>query len=124
MNKKQRESVAKYLYDISKGIALVAVVGSLVKEKWDSLAIIFGCIAAFFTFICGFILEGSNTHERHGNLFFGSFNNCLDRGLCDLLHPETSKGSLTSASHVGLVKRSAPNENGGDGFANPSYLLI
>ena len=63
VNKKQRESAAKYLYEISKGIALVAVVGSLVKEKWDSLAIIFGCIAAFFTFICGFILEGSNTHE-------------------------------------------------------------
>ena len=31
MNKKQRENTAKYLYDISKGVALVAVIGNIVK---------------------------------------------------------------------------------------------
>jgi hypothetical protein len=29
MTKKQRESVSKYLYDISKGIALLAVIGNV-----------------------------------------------------------------------------------------------
>lgn len=63
MNKKQRESTAKYLYDISKGIALLSIVGNLLKEKWDIPAIIFGCIAATITFIWAFILEGGNKHE-------------------------------------------------------------
>jgi len=35
MNKKQRENTAKYLYDISKGIALVAIVGNIVKDQWN-----------------------------------------------------------------------------------------
>jgi len=35
MTEKQKESTAKYLYDISKGIALLAVVGSMVWwVKW------------------------------------------------------------------------------------------
>jgi len=33
MNKNQRENTAKYLYDISKGIALLAVVGNIVKDQ-------------------------------------------------------------------------------------------
>ena len=37
MTKKQRESTAKYLYDISKGIALLAIVGDFVKEKHNIL---------------------------------------------------------------------------------------
>ena len=63
MTNKQRESTAKYLYDISKGIALLAIIGNLLKEKWDAPALIFGSIAAIFTFIIAFILEGSNNHE-------------------------------------------------------------
>ncbi len=63
MNKKQRESAAKYLYDISKGIALLSIVGNLLKERWDIPAIIFGCIAATITFIGAFILEGENKNE-------------------------------------------------------------
>lgn len=32
MTRKQKESTAKYLYDISKGIALLAVVGNISKN--------------------------------------------------------------------------------------------
>ncbi len=35
MNKKQREGAAKYLYGISKGIALVAIVGNFTRETRD-----------------------------------------------------------------------------------------
>ncbi len=63
MNKKQRESISKYLYDISKGIVLLAIVGNLIKEKWDFPAIIFGSIATFLTFICAFIIEGGINNE-------------------------------------------------------------
>jgi len=63
MTKKQRESTAKYLYDISKGIALLAIVGNLLKDKWDIPALFFGSITAIFTFIIAFILEGSINHE-------------------------------------------------------------
>ena len=38
MTKKQRESTTKYLYDISKGIALVAIVGNFIKDKWETFA--------------------------------------------------------------------------------------
>ncbi|GAB60900.1 hypothetical protein KSU1_B0043 [Candidatus Jettenia caeni] len=63
MTKKQRESTAKYLYDISKGIALLAIIGNLLKDKWDIPTLIFGSLAALFTFIVAFILEGSINHE-------------------------------------------------------------
>lgn len=63
MTKKQRESTAKYLYDISKGIALLAIIGNLLKEKWDIPAMVFGSITAILTFIIAYILEGSSNHE-------------------------------------------------------------
>lgn len=63
MNENQRKSTAKYLYDISKGIALLAIIGNLLKEKWDIPAIGFGSLAAILTFIGAFLLEGGNSHE-------------------------------------------------------------
>ena len=33
MTKKQRESISKYLHDISKGVALIAVIGNVVQGK-------------------------------------------------------------------------------------------
>lgn len=45
MTKKQRESAAKYLYDISKGIALLTVVGNFTKDKLDISVIVSGIIA-------------------------------------------------------------------------------
>lgn len=53
MTKKQRESTAKYLYDISKGIALLTVVGNLTKDKWDITVIILGFLATIYLFLMG-----------------------------------------------------------------------
>lgn len=50
MTEKQRENTAKYLYDISKGIALLAVVGNLVQGKWDILSLIFGITTSIIFF--------------------------------------------------------------------------
>ena len=58
MTKKQRESTAKYLYDISKGIALLAIVGDFVKEKHNILIIISGLIATVVFFVWAYTLEG------------------------------------------------------------------
>ena len=63
MNKKQRESAAKYLYDISKGIALLSVIGNLLKEKWDIPVIIIGILTTISLFIWAQILEGGIANE-------------------------------------------------------------
>jgi hypothetical protein len=57
MTQKQKESTAKYLYDISKGIALLAVVDNLVRGKGDALTLIFGFIGALIIFTGGYIME-------------------------------------------------------------------
>ena len=58
MTKKQRESTAKYLYDISKGIAFLAIVGDFLKEKHNILIIISGLIATVVFFVWAYTLEG------------------------------------------------------------------
>jgi len=63
MTKKQRESAAKYLYDISKGIALLAVVGNIVKGKWSLLTLFFGISSSVIFFIVAFMLEKRVNHE-------------------------------------------------------------
>ncbi|MCR4321578.1 MAG: hypothetical protein NUV74_14735 [Candidatus Brocadiaceae bacterium] len=63
MNKKQRESAGKYLYDISKGIALLSVIGNLLKEKWDIPVIIIGILTTISLFIWAQILEGGISNE-------------------------------------------------------------
>ncbi|MCR4319567.1 MAG: hypothetical protein NUV74_04415 [Candidatus Brocadiaceae bacterium] len=60
MTKKQRESTVKYLYDISKGIALLAIVGDFVKEKHNILIIITGLIATVVFFVWAYTLEGAD----------------------------------------------------------------
>jgi len=63
MNKKQRENTAKYLYDISKGIALVAVVGNIVKDQWNISNLIIGLLAAIGFFIWGYVIDGGSDNE-------------------------------------------------------------
>jgi len=58
MNKQQRISTAKYLYDISKGIAILAIIGAIVQGKWDLLILIFGFLWTLFLFIFAYKLEG------------------------------------------------------------------
>ena len=63
MNKKQRENTAKYLYDISKGVALVAVIGNIVKDQWSILNLIIGLLAAIGFFIWGYVIDGGSDNE-------------------------------------------------------------
>lgn len=63
MTKKQRESTAKYLYDISKGIALLTVVGNFVKEKLDIPVIVSGIIATLIVFFWAYSLERNIQNE-------------------------------------------------------------
>jgi len=63
MHKKQRENTAKYLYDISKGIALVAVVGNIVKDQWNISNLIIGLLAAIGFFIWGYVIDGGSDNE-------------------------------------------------------------
>ena len=60
MNKKQRDNTAKYLYDISKGILLLVVVGNFIKEEINLSEIIFGSAAALGFYIWAFILDRVN----------------------------------------------------------------
>ncbi len=63
MNRKQRESTAKYFYDISKGIVLLAVVANMVQGKWDIPTLIFGFIGTIAFFISAYIIEGGIKNE-------------------------------------------------------------
>ncbi len=63
MNKKQRENTAKYLYDISKGIALVAIVGNIVRDQWNISNLIIGLFAATGFFIWGYVVDGGFHNE-------------------------------------------------------------
>jgi len=63
MNEKQKESSAKYLYDISKGVALLAVIGNMVQGKWDIANLLIGGLAAIGFFLWGYFLEGGIKNE-------------------------------------------------------------
>ena len=63
MNKKQRKSTASYLYDISKGIAIVAIVGNIVQGKTDVTSIVFGIAGVIIFFIIAYIIEGGIKNE-------------------------------------------------------------
>ena len=63
MTRKQKESTAKYLYDVSKGIALLAVVGNIVQNKWETDIIVFGMLAAIGFFLWGYYVEGGLENE-------------------------------------------------------------
>ena len=58
MNKKQKVSAAKYFYDLSKGIALLAVVGNMVRGEWRVITLIAGTIATIIFFLWGYYIEG------------------------------------------------------------------
>lgn len=63
MNKKQRENTAKYLYDISKGIALVAIVGNIIKDQWNISDLFIGLFAAIVFFTWGYVIDGGFQNE-------------------------------------------------------------
>lgn len=63
MIKRQRENTAKYLYDISKGVVLLSVVGNLIKEEWDIPVIIIGLAVTFMFFLWAYIIDGGDKNE-------------------------------------------------------------
>lgn len=56
MNAKQRESSAKYLYDISKG-SLVATLAGVLTDKASWLGIVASLVVAFYAFTAAYDLE-------------------------------------------------------------------
>ena len=57
MNNQQRQSAAKYLYDISKVIAILAVISNILGEKASISNLIFGFAAVIIFYIFAFTFE-------------------------------------------------------------------
>ena len=57
MNRNQRENSAKYLYDISKGIALIAVVQQFLSEETTPLKLGGGVIATIIFYSWGLYMD-------------------------------------------------------------------
>ena len=57
MNDQQRESTAKFLYDMAKGIGLIAVVGGLVSGQASWRSVIVGLLATVIFFLSAYRLE-------------------------------------------------------------------
>ncbi len=58
MTDKQRESSAKFLYDMAKGIGLIAVVGGMVGGQVSWRSVIVGATAMMVLFLSAYWLEG------------------------------------------------------------------
>lgn len=59
MTQRQRESAAKYLYDLSKIVFAAAVVGNLLAAKsFDMLVLIIGGGMSYLSFWWGQLLDG------------------------------------------------------------------
>ena len=58
MTDRQRDSTAKFLYDMAKGVGLIAVVGGLVSGQGTGTSVIVGLGGMGFLFFCAFWLEG------------------------------------------------------------------
>jgi hypothetical protein len=58
MSDRQRESTAKFLYDMAKGIGLIAVVGGMVSGQATWLSAIMGLIGTLTFFLIAYWLEG------------------------------------------------------------------
>ena len=63
MNVRQKSSTAKYFYDISKGIALVAVVGALAQQEWSIPRILSGIFGTIIFFTFAYLIEGGIKNE-------------------------------------------------------------
>ena len=61
MTDRQRDSTAKFLYDMAKGVGLIAVVGGIVSGQATGSSVLFGLAGMTFLFFCAFWLEGRGT---------------------------------------------------------------
>jgi len=58
MTDRQRESAAKFLYDMAKGIGLIAVVGGLVSGQASGTSVILGLVVMAELFLFAQWLDG------------------------------------------------------------------
>jgi hypothetical protein len=58
MTDRQRENTAKFLYDLAKGVGLIAVVGGLVSGQATRISVIFGLLGLGFLFFAAYWLDG------------------------------------------------------------------
>ncbi len=58
MNDQQRESTAKFLYDMAKGVGLIAVVGGMASGQTNWRSVIVGLLATLIFFLSAYWLEG------------------------------------------------------------------
>jgi hypothetical protein len=58
MKTNQRQNTAKYLYDISKIIVTIAIIGNLMtRNKFDIVAFISGSLGAIITFFWAYSID-------------------------------------------------------------------
>jgi len=58
MTDRQRDSTAKFLYDMAKGVGLIAVVGGMVSGQASFRSVIVGVVAMVVLFLGAYRLEG------------------------------------------------------------------
>lgn len=61
MSLRQRENLAKYMYDLSKGIVLLAVVGGFVGGQAAVVNVTVGLITAIVLLLIGLWLDGNSS---------------------------------------------------------------
>jgi len=60
MKNRQRESAAKYLYDVSKITLTVSVIGNIAsKERFELWIVCWGFLAALLTYLAAYLVEGT-----------------------------------------------------------------
>ena len=57
MNRRQRGSIAKYLYDVSKVTLAVTVIGNIATGRFEGWLLGWGFLCAFTTFLAAYLLE-------------------------------------------------------------------
>ena len=55
--------MASFAYDMSKGVALLAIVGNIVQGKWDLPVYIFGFVGMLLSFIIAYLIERGIKNE-------------------------------------------------------------
>lgn len=57
MNKKQRENLSKYSYDLSKLMVAAPMLGNILSERFSNNAFWLGLVSALVFLVLGYILD-------------------------------------------------------------------
>jgi hypothetical protein len=58
MTDRQRDSTAKFLYDMAKGVGLITVVGGIASGQASGSSVVFGVIGMMGLFAAAYLLDG------------------------------------------------------------------